>query len=444
MGADNKIVWSEGMFLRPQHFQQHDRYIERLVRSRVAGITPCAYGVSELKLNRDLLIGGKFGVSQCRGILPDGTPFDILADGNHPVPLQLGDNVRDEIIYLTLPEQQPGAVEIAANGHDAAAARFGTSTYRAFDAVAGSETTADVEVGKLRLRYALESSDRAGYVSLGLARVIEVRSDNSVLLDDAYIPPALACAAVAPLAGFITEVQLSLHKRGDNLAHLATQSGVGAMEMGNFLMLQIINRYEPLLNHYASLSELHPVTLYATLLEIAGEFSTFMAPNKRPTAFPEYLHDDLQKCFTPVMVNLRHVLAELIDPNAINIPLEDRPYDMKLGVLANKRLLDTASFVVAVRADMPLAQLQRSFPSLAKIGPSGKLHKLVNDMLNGIPMRALPQVPRQIPYNRDSVYFELDRNTPLWADLKKGDGFGFHVSAEDFPGHIVELWAIKR
>ena len=28
MSWDNKVVWSEGMFLRPQHFQQHDRYLE--------------------------------------------------------------------------------------------------------------------------------------------------------------------------------------------------------------------------------------------------------------------------------------------------------------------------------------------------------------------------------------------------------------------------------
>ena len=100
MGADNKVVWSEGMFLRPQHFQQHDRYIERLVRDRVAGVAPYAWGISELKISRELMIGGKFGVTQCRGILPDGTPFDLMSDGNHPVPLELGPNVRNEIVYL--------------------------------------------------------------------------------------------------------------------------------------------------------------------------------------------------------------------------------------------------------------------------------------------------------------------------------------------------------
>lgn len=34
MSWNNRVVWSEGMFLRPQHFQQHDRYLETLVDGR--------------------------------------------------------------------------------------------------------------------------------------------------------------------------------------------------------------------------------------------------------------------------------------------------------------------------------------------------------------------------------------------------------------------------
>ena len=30
----NKVIWSEGMFLRPAHFQQHNRYVENLVEMR--------------------------------------------------------------------------------------------------------------------------------------------------------------------------------------------------------------------------------------------------------------------------------------------------------------------------------------------------------------------------------------------------------------------------
>jgi type VI secretion system protein ImpJ len=34
MTAHSKIVWSEGLFLRPQHLQQQDRYLERYIENR--------------------------------------------------------------------------------------------------------------------------------------------------------------------------------------------------------------------------------------------------------------------------------------------------------------------------------------------------------------------------------------------------------------------------
>jgi predicted component of type VI protein secretion system len=75
MSWNNKVVWSEGLFLRPQHFQQSDRYFEKLVRSRVDALRPYAWGITDLTINRDLLGLGKIAVDEGRGIFEDGTPF---------------------------------------------------------------------------------------------------------------------------------------------------------------------------------------------------------------------------------------------------------------------------------------------------------------------------------------------------------------------------------
>ncbi len=443
MGADNKIVWSEGMFLRPQHFQQNDRYIERLVRERVAGITPFAWGVSELKISRELLIGGKFGVTQCRGILPDGTPFDLMADGNHPVPLELGSNVRNEVVYLALPERQPGKVEVAGNGRDDPGARFAAVPYRAFDAVAGAETSAELDVGKLQLRYALHSGERAGYVCLGLARIMEVRNDKAVILDERYISPALSCAAVPALGGFIIELQGLLNQRAEELAGRATQAVGAVADISNFLLLQMINRYAPLMQHYGSLAELHPVALYQTLIEMAGEFATFVSRTKRPIAFSEYQHDDLQNTFAPVMMELRQALSAVLDQSAVPIPLQERAHGVRIAVLNDKSLLADANFVLAVKADVADEQVRRNFPALTTIGPVEQIVKLVNSAVRGIPIRPLPVSPRQIPFHAGTVYFELDRKDPLWRDMRNSGAFAFHIGG-DFPGLVMEFWAIRR
>src|ERR1043166_396601 len=124
MSWDNKVIWSEGLFLRPQHFQQSDRYFEKLVRSRVAALRPYPWGITDLKLNRDMLSLGKFAILEARGVLEDGTPFSIPDEANHPVPLELGDNTRRAVVYLPLPGPRPGAPGAAPADAAESAARF--------------------------------------------------------------------------------------------------------------------------------------------------------------------------------------------------------------------------------------------------------------------------------------------------------------------------------
>ena len=58
MSWTNRVVWQEGMFLRTQHFQQQDRWMEQLVRGRVQALRPHPWGLVEYALDRDLLSTG--------------------------------------------------------------------------------------------------------------------------------------------------------------------------------------------------------------------------------------------------------------------------------------------------------------------------------------------------------------------------------------------------
>jgi type VI secretion system protein ImpJ len=72
-----------------------------------------------------------------------------------------------------------------------------------------------------------------------------------------------------------------------------------------------------------------------------------------------------------------------------------------------------------------------------------KIGALVQSQLPGIPLRALPVAPRQIPYHADYVYFELDRASDYWANLKDSGGFAIHVGG-DIHGLDLQLWAIRK
>ncbi len=79
MSWNSKVIWSEGMFLQPQHLQQHDRYIEKLLEGRTRPIAAYGWGFSALVLDEAALALGKVAISSARGIFPDGTPFDFPA-----------------------------------------------------------------------------------------------------------------------------------------------------------------------------------------------------------------------------------------------------------------------------------------------------------------------------------------------------------------------------
>ncbi|HEU4617905.1 MAG TPA: type VI secretion system baseplate subunit TssK [Gammaproteobacteria bacterium] len=443
MSWKNKVIWSEGLFLQPQHFQQHDRYLESYVEGRCRPLRNNAWGFSELRLDTAQLAIGKVAIASARGVFPDGTPFNIPDDDRPPAALDLPESARETRVYLALPTRRFGEREVDAEERREGLARFVQREFETQDTSSDAQSAALMRVGTLRTRLLLDADARGEYSCIGAAHVIEVRADRSVVLQPAYVPPALDCQASPVLSGFANELQGLLHHRAEALAGRVSASGRGgAAEIAEFLLLQAVNRYEPVLAHLAALPGLHPEELYRTLLAVAGELATFTSTGKRPPEFPAYRHDDLKATFEPVMASLRESLGTVIEQAAVQIPLRDPRYGIRAAPLADQSLLTTASFVLAVRADMPGEELRRRFPAQTKIGAVEKIRDLVNAQLPGVVVRPLPVAPRQIPYHADFTYFELDRASAHWPAPNSG-GFAIHVSG-DFPGIDMQFWAIRR
>jgi type VI secretion system protein ImpJ len=264
-----------------------------------------------------------------------------------------------------------------------------------------------------------------------------------VVIDNTYVPPTLHTAAQPVLARYVRDLHGLLHQRGEALGGRLSQPGRGGVaEVADFLMLQTINRYEPVFAHLGIVSLLHPERLYTLLLAVAGDFATFSAASRRPATFPEYRHDDLRSCFTPLVAEIRRALSMVLEQSAIAIELQDRKYGVRVASIADLELLKSASFVFAVNAQLPADALRSRFPAQVKIGPTERIRDLVNLQLPGIPLHTLPVAPRQIPYHAGFNYFEMERGGELWKQLERTGGLAMHI-AGDFPGLEIEFWAIR-
>jgi len=441
MSWTNRVVWHEGMFLRSQHFQQQDRWLEALVRERTAALRPHGWGMTEMAVNRDLLATGQFALVSGRGVFEDGTPFSLPGDVDQPVPLELGEGVRNAIVYLALPIRQNGAMEVVSD--QVLEGRLGQRAFEAYDTHSGSPQPAELQVGRLRLRYLLETDNRAGYHCIGLARVVEVGSDRRATLDERWIAPALFCSATPPLAGLLNELAGMLNQRGEALAGRLTQpGGRGVADVSDFLLLQSVNRAQKLVSHWAEAGAVHPADLYAALVQMAGDFATFTEAKRRPSNYPPYRHADLQRSFDPVVADLRRSLSAVIEQTAVPIPLQERRHGVRVGPITDRGILRASNFVLTVQADVPAEALRRLFPAQVKIGAVEQIRELVNVALPGIAVRPLPVAPRQLPFYAGATYFELDSNSPYWQQMQSSGGFAIHVSG-DFPNLNIELWAIR-
>ena len=440
----NKVVWTEGMFLQPQHFQQQDRYIARQLDGRFAATVGFPWGFANLQIDDAALLQGRIAINQARGVFPDGLVFSMPEDEPAPPAFDVPVDARDQIVVLAVTLARPGVPESDVEGADQAMPpRYRALDLEVADSHAASLREAPLQIGRLNLRLMLASDVNDGYATIGVVRVVERRADGRVVLDSGYVPPMLHVPAQQVLDGYLREIHGMLHQRGEALAARLIQPGrAGIGEIADFLLLQVINRHEPVFAHLQRLPVLHPQALYETCLALAGELSTFRE-QRRPLAYPDYRHDDLAGCYRVVMTDLRQSLSMVLEQTAIPIDLQERKFGVRVAIMPDAELTRTASFVLAVSAQMPGEALRARFPTQVKIGPAERIRDLVNLQLPGVTLRALPVAPRQIPYHAGFTYFELEtRGNELWKQLETSGGLAMHIAGE-FPGLALEFWAIR-
>jgi type VI secretion system protein ImpJ len=442
MSLYNRVIWSEGLFLQPQHFQQQDRYVERYVETRCHGLIPHSWGFTEIEIERDFLSIGKFGVRRLAGVFPDGTPFRLPDDGPLPTPLEVGSQVRDQLVYLGVPLRRAGELEVDRQNADQMV-RHQIHEVHARDASGNEGTSAVLEVGALKTRFLLASEVTEAYACVPLAHIVERRADNQVMLGESFIPTVLHVSTANRLTSIVAEVLGLLHQRGDALGGRVAMTGRGAAaEFADFLTLQAINRFEPIFAHCAESGRTHPEELFQLMASAAGELATFTTTAKRAPKFPAYQHERLRESFEPVLLSLRTSLSVVLEQNAIAIPLEPRKFGIHVAIVNDRNLYSSAVFVLAARADVPAEELRRRFPAQLKMGPVEKITDLVRLALPGVPVLPLPVAPRQIPFHAGFAYFEVDQSNDLWDQLKTSGGVALHVAGE-FPGLAMEFWAIR-
>src|SRR5690606_29755063 len=138
---------------------------------------------------------GKLAVTAARGLLRDGTPFNIPGGQPLPLALHIPDGTNDQKVYLALAATSSGMRAQDETG------------------IAVDRTSTPAE-----FVLSLDSSVLPQSHGLPLVHVAEQRAGR-IVLDDSYVPPCLDCRASAKLLGDVDQIAGMLTAKSDALSH---------------------------------------------------------------------------------------------------------------------------------------------------------------------------------------------------------------------------------
>lgn len=438
--SNARVIWSEGLFLRPHHFQQQERFFESLLDARIDPLHGYAYGFKRLVIDQPLLLQGKVAIRAAEGLLPDGTPFSLPSDAVQLTPLEVGDSVRDETIYLSGVLRRTGQKTAVLEDGKRRTRFIGRDT-TVPDAVFGFDSEAELKVGVLSLSLNVSSGLDGELASMPVARVHE-RKGQVVELDDQFVPPLLDMHAHARARAWLDELYGLVKQRGDELAARIGAPGTkGVADFADFMLLMACNRSQPLLDQFRHTTPLHPLQAYNELLKMAGECATFQKEGRRPPVFQRYDHESLDGSFGPVVEVIRRVMASIIDPTVVAIPLTQMAKGLYAADIPDHRLITSGYFVLAAAAQVPRETLRTTLPTQIKIGPPDRIRDLVMTAVPGIRIDPI-DAPRQIPYHANFCYFQLDAQSEFWESVRTTRRLAMYVAGE-LPGIELQFWAIR-
>jgi type VI secretion system protein ImpJ len=426
-----KVLWTKGVMLTPQHLQLQNRFIEDSISFQLSALTAAPWGFSSLELDREMLDSGMLALSNARGLFPDGLAFDMPGADPLPEPRPLKDGwLPDQEAlhaYLAISEYRPGGrnVSVEENNRDA---RFSAEVVFRRDENTGLAEK-PVQVARKNLRILLEGESLEGSSVLPVARIFRTES-GGYDLDPAFVPPVVDIGASQALMTIARRLVELLSARSADLSGTRRQRGqdladFGISDVANFWLLYTVNTYLPVLRHIFEVRRGHPSGLFETMLSLAGSLTTF-STEEDARSLPAYDHSGLSTSFHALDERLRTLLETVVPQNYRAIPLRPvKPFVYAAAM--DTSILGARQIFLAVGAGADRATLVDKALELLKVGAAENLDHLYRRGLPGLELTHVLSPPSAIPVKLDYEYFLIDTSGAEWEEVLRSKNLAVYV-----------------
>jgi type VI secretion system protein ImpJ len=442
-----KILWGEGLFLRPQHFQQQDQHHEERLHRTAGLLHPYAWGVGALQVDRDALANNALRLLELSVRFQDGELYAAPASDELPEAVdlsQLPQSAQTLTYHVALPGFKPFGGNVGAAGDPGAnAVRFQQANRDTPDLYTGA-AAAQLSYLRTTVRLVADTEPLDSYVHFPLLRLRRAAT-GGFELDGAFVPPSLTIRS-APL------LLLQLRRLVD-----ALQAKVGALyghhrepskhviefrsgDMSSFWLLHTASTAYAALSHYFHNPALHPERLYEQLLALAGSLMTF-SKSWLLSDLPAYQHADPGPAFATLHRIIRELLDTVISAKYFAIALREVKPSYFHGMLDSQKIDDKTTFYLAVSAGLPASELVDVVPPRFKVGAPDDVDMFVLSALPGVRLVHAPQVPAAVPVRPDAVYFALEAKGAMYERMLQAQSVSIYVPG-NMPDARLDLVAV--
>lgn len=444
-----RVLWGEGMFLRPQHFQQQALRDENLAAEMLQSVQRYSWGVRRLDLDTSVLREGLIRTNRLEATFRDGTRFD--APDNDPLPQsrnmsELPQVGTETVLYACLPNLNPyGGNTAKADEQVARPARFRSAHYPMPDFYTYALET-DLSTLELDVRLMVHEENRDGYDSVPIAR-LEKDATGQWRQDEAYLPPLVAVNGAPLLVGMIRRLLDIMLVKSGALANSHRErtkhvTGYGTADIASFWMLHTVNHNFAVLNHLMNTEPLHPEELYLALAEFCGELITFS--NAYTLAdLPSYRHDLLSETFQKLDTIIRELLDTIISQRYVVIPLSSPKPSFFIGRLESDRLIENVDYYLSTQGDAAFTRILEEVPSRLKVGAPEDVEKILHSAMRGVSLVYTSQPPSSLPVRVGNHYFAFEPRGDIFQNMLKARSICIYVP-ESLSSLKLELIAVYR
>ena len=440
MIQSSKLLWGEGLFLRPQHFQRQDAYHEWRVAEMARSMHPYAWGVRRCKVDVDALATGVLRLIELQLIFPDGEPYSAPQEDDLPAPVSLESiaaGAPDVVFYAAMAPMRANGSNFSGNAAEPdASVRFRQHNLAAPDWFTGA---AQSELSVLRrcVRVLADGEPRDHLVTVPICR-LRRSATGAFELHPAFMPPALTIAAVPALHAMLRRQLDTLQAKVDALYGVHREPSRHVVEfrsgdVASFWLLHTASSAFAALSHYLNHPGLHPERLYERMLELAGSLMTFSRTYSLAD-LPPYRHAAAGESFGKLDQLIRDLLETVISTKYFSIALDEVKPSFHNGRLESEKIGANTAFYVGVQATMPASEMIEVVPQRFKVGAPDDVEKLVLSAMSGVRLTHAPQVPAAIPVRPNTYYFVIEPRGPLYDRMLAAQTITLYV-----PSGIADL-----